>query len=66
MSKSEKRIEGTAENWETRRLGADEAFVAVSDVDEGLVDRAVGIEGGASDCMRMGRDTGCIQYRSAE
>ena len=44
MSKNEEKIEGTAENWEARRLGADEAFVAVSDVDESLVDQAVGMK----------------------
>ena len=44
MSKKMQKIEGTAEAWEDRRLGADEEFVAVADIDESLVDKCAGMK----------------------
>jgi len=44
MSRNTEKIEGTVEAWEERRLGADEAFVAVSEIDEALVDQAAGMK----------------------
>ncbi len=44
MSSGTDRIEGTVEAWEERRLGADEEYVAVSEIDEALVDRSAGMK----------------------
>jgi len=44
MSGESEKIEGTAEAWEEHRLGAEEEFVAVSDIDEAPVDRAAGMK----------------------
>ena len=44
MSKTKTKIEGSVEAWENRQLGADERFVAVSDIDEALVDKAAGMK----------------------
>lgn len=44
MNSEADRIEGTIEAWEERRLGAEEAFVAVSEFDETAMDRAAGMK----------------------
>ena len=44
MSRRTEKIENTAEAWESRRLGAEEEYVAVSEIDEALVDQAAGMK----------------------
>ena len=42
--KTTKKIEGTIEAWDSRQLGADEAYVAVADVDEAAIDESLGLQ----------------------